>query len=56
MKWYEKITTLLLAQGYSQAHSNHSLFTKHSSSSFTALVVYTDHIHVQCLPAQMINN
>ena len=43
-KWYEKLTSLLLAQGFKQAHSDHSLFIKSSSSSFTILLVYVDDI------------
>jgi len=43
-KWYEKLTSLLVAQGFKQANSDHSLFTKSSSSSFTILLVYVDDI------------
>ena len=43
-KWYEKLTSLLLAQGFKQANSDHSLFIKSSSSSFTILLVYVDDI------------
>ena len=43
-KWYEKLTSLLVAQGFKQANSYHSLFTKSSSSSFTILLVYVDDI------------
>jgi hypothetical protein len=35
---------VLLAQGYKQAASDHSLFTLHKGSSFTVLLVYVDDI------------
>jgi hypothetical protein len=43
-KWYEKLTGVLIAQGYTQATSDHSLFTLHRNSTFTALLVYVDDI------------
>ncbi|XP_020233066.1 uncharacterized protein LOC109813314 [Cajanus cajan] len=43
-KWYEKLSLLLLSSGYVQAHADHSLFVKATSSAFTALVVYVDDI------------
>ncbi|PNX62837.1 retrovirus-related Pol polyprotein from transposon TNT 1-94, partial [Trifolium pratense] len=43
-KWYEKLTGVLLAQGYVQSSSDHSLFTLSKDSSFTALLVYVDDI------------
>jgi hypothetical protein len=43
-KWYEKLTGVLLSQGYQQAASDHSLFTLHKASSFTVLLVYVDDI------------
>jgi len=43
-KWYERLTALLLAQGYKHANSDHSLFTKSSSDTFTLLLVYVDDI------------
>jgi len=44
IKWYEKLTSLLVAQGFKQENSDHSLFTKSSSSSFTILLIYVDDI------------
>ena len=44
MKWYEKLTGLLLNNGYQQATSDDSLFTKKASDSFTILLVYVDDI------------
>ncbi|CAJ2636545.1 unnamed protein product [Trifolium pratense] len=43
-QWYAKLTSLLLAHGYKQAHSDHSLFTKHDASHFTLLLVYVDDV------------
>ena len=43
-KWYEKLTSLLLLNGYKQASSDHSLFLKTTSSSFTILLVYVDDV------------
>ncbi|GAU43894.1 hypothetical protein TSUD_399420 [Trifolium subterraneum] len=43
-KWYEKLTGVLLSQGYKQSSSDHSLFTLHRESSFTVLLVYVDDI------------
>nr|KYP36109.1 Retrovirus-related Pol polyprotein from transposon TNT 1-94 [Cajanus cajan] len=43
-KWYEKLSNLLLSNGYKQAHSDHSLFTKRHGSAFTALLIYVDDI------------
>jgi hypothetical protein len=43
-KWYEKLTSLLVAEGYIQSTTDHSLFTITSGSNFTALLVYVDDI------------
>ena len=43
-KWYERLTSLLLAQGYKHANSDHSLFTKSTATTFTVLLVYVDDI------------
>jgi hypothetical protein len=43
-KWYEKLTGLLLDQGYQQSSSDYSLFTLKKQASFTALLVYVDDI------------
>ncbi|GAU34412.1 hypothetical protein TSUD_217520 [Trifolium subterraneum] len=42
--WYEKLTSLLLDEGYTQTTSDYSLFTLQTSSSFTTLLVYVDDI------------
>nr|AAB36245.1 retrotransposon peptide {Ty1-copia retrotransposon element, clone Mel 74} [Vicia melanops, leaves, Peptide Transposon Partial, 75 aa] [Vicia melanops] len=38
-KWYEKLTALLIAQGYSQSSSDYSLFTICTNTDFTAILV-----------------
>ena len=43
-KWYEKLTGLLITNGYQQATSDVSLFTKKTPDSFTVLLVYVDDI------------
>ena len=43
-KWYEKLTTLLISNGYKQAASDASLFIKSTSETFTVLLVYVDDI------------
>lgn len=43
-KWYEKLSNLLLTLGFKQAHSDHSLFTNITASSYTALLIYVDDI------------
>jgi hypothetical protein len=43
-QWYAKLTSLLISHGYAQAHSDHSLFTKHDKHHFTLLLVYVDDV------------
>jgi hypothetical protein len=43
-KWYEKLTSLLIAEGYTQSTADHTLFTIKTGSDFTALLVYVDDI------------
>ncbi|PNX90904.1 putative copia-type protein [Trifolium pratense] len=43
-KWYERLTGLLVQQGYTQSTSDYSLFTLKTGQSFTALLVYVDDI------------
>lgn len=43
-KWYEKLTTLLLQQDYTQSASDYSLFTLKTNDHFTAILVYVDDI------------
>jgi hypothetical protein len=43
-KWYEKLTSLLVQEGYKQSSSDYSLFTLQSDTDFTALLVYVDDI------------
>uniref|UniRef100_A0A392MQF0 Retrovirus-related Pol polyprotein from transposon TNT 1-94 n=1 Tax=Trifolium medium TaxID=97028 RepID=A0A392MQF0_9FABA len=43
-KWYEKLTALLIKEGYTQSASDYSLFTLQKEHNFTALLVYVDDI------------
>lgn len=43
-KWYEKLTTILLSNGYKQSTYDASMFIKSISSSFTVLLVYVDDV------------
>jgi len=43
-KWYEKLTALLLHEGYSQSTSDYSLFTLQHNTDFTTILVYVDDI------------
>ena len=43
-KWYEKLTALLLHEGYCQSSSDYSLFTLQHNNDFTAILVYVDDI------------
>jgi hypothetical protein len=42
--WYEKLTSLLILEGYTQSTADYSLFTLTSAQDFTALLVYVDDI------------
>jgi hypothetical protein len=39
-KWYEKLTSLLISEGYTQSSADYSLFILRKSSQFTALLVH----------------
>ncbi|PNX97245.1 hypothetical protein L195_g020471, partial [Trifolium pratense] len=43
-KWYEKLTGVLIEQGYHQSLSDHSLFTFQNGNQFTALLIYVNDI------------
>jgi hypothetical protein len=43
-KWYEKLTSLLVKEGYIQSNADHSLFTLSQQDQFTALLIYVDDI------------
>ena len=43
-KWYEKLTSLLISQGYQQSNADHSLFTFQNGKNFTALLIYVDDV------------
>jgi len=41
-KWYEKLTFLLVKEGYRQSSSDYSLFTLASGTNFIVVLVYVD--------------
>ncbi|KAK2451623.1 putative mitochondrial protein [Trifolium repens] len=43
-KWNERLTSLLLREGYEQSTADYSLFTLTKDANFTALLVYVDDI------------
>lgn len=43
-QWFEKFSYALIAYGFQQSQADHSLFTRHTSSSIIALLVYVDDI------------
>ncbi|KAJ0435793.1 putative RNA-directed DNA polymerase [Helianthus annuus] len=43
-KWYEKLTSVLLTNGFVQSMCDHSLFIKSTDSVFIVLLVYVDDI------------
>jgi hypothetical protein len=45
-KWYEKLSNLLVIEGYTQSTSDYSLFTKKFDDHFIAILVYVDDIIV----------
>lgn len=43
-QWFAKLSTFLIALGYTQSKSDYSLFVQTTASSFTALLVYVDDV------------
>ncbi|WVZ08647.1 hypothetical protein V8G54_021993 [Vigna mungo] len=43
-QWYARLSDFLLSNGFLQSASDHSLFTKHTNSNVTILVIYVDDI------------
>lgn len=43
-QWYSKFSTVLLAHGFRQSASDHSLFSLSRGDSFIALLIYVDDI------------
>lgn len=44
IKWYEKLTHLLIKEGYHRSYSDYSLFTLKHGSNFTIILVYVNDI------------
>jgi hypothetical protein len=42
--WYEKLTSLLILEGYTHSTADYSLFTLTTAPDFTALLVYVEDI------------
>jgi hypothetical protein len=43
-KWYEKLTALLIQEGYQQSTVDYSLFTLNIDNEFTTLSIYVDDV------------
>lgn len=43
-QWLFKFSTTLLPLGFQQSHSDHTLFIRRDSSTYTAVLVYVDNI------------
>jgi hypothetical protein len=43
-KWYEKLSSLLISEGYTQSTDDYSLFTLRKENQFIVLLVYVDDI------------
>jgi len=41
-KWFAKLSEAVIAYGFKQSKVDYSLFTKHTSSSFSAVLIYVD--------------
>lgn len=41
-QWYVCLSSSLISKGFRQFASDSSLFTKHSNSSFTSILIYVD--------------
>lgn len=55
-QWNAKLTTTLLSISFSQAKANPSLFTKHGSNYFVAVLVYVDDIVIASDSMAAIDN
>lgn len=55
-QWFEKLTTSLQAQGFTNAHVDHTLFTKSNSTSFTTIFLYVDDIILACTSLTVFDN
>ncbi|XP_014517256.1 uncharacterized protein LOC106774731 [Vigna radiata var. radiata] len=43
-QWYDKLSSFLLSQDFTQTSGDHSLFTKHNGDNITIMIVYVDDI------------
>jgi len=43
-QWFARLSSFLISAGFSQSQSDHSLFTKVKSDTFTVLLVYVDDV------------
>ncbi|XP_014499258.2 uncharacterized protein LOC106760323 [Vigna radiata var. radiata] len=43
-QWYDKLSSFLLSQDFTQTLGDHSLFTKHNGDNITIMMVYVDDI------------
>lgn len=43
-QWYQKLTTALLEEGFTQSHADYTLFTRGTQTNYIALLVYVDDI------------
>ncbi|PNY12985.1 retrovirus-related Pol polyprotein from transposon TNT 1-94 [Trifolium pratense] len=54
-KWYEKLSPLLVREGYTQSTSDYFLFTLSQQNNFTALLIYVDDVILAGTNMQEIN-
>ncbi|XP_062075615.1 uncharacterized mitochondrial protein AtMg00810-like [Humulus lupulus] len=54
-QWNTKLTTFLLAYGFQHSHSDYSLFIKHDTTHFLALLIYVDDVMIVSNSTHAIN-
>ncbi|CAH9103547.1 unnamed protein product [Cuscuta europaea] len=52
--WFSKLTTTLIAYGFSQSHVDYSLFTLHRGEHILCILVYVDDLLITGSSSQMI--
>lgn len=55
-QWYSKLSSFIIEQGFTQSEADYNLFTKSTSHSFTAILVYVDDVIVAIDCMDTINN